>query len=175
MVSRDTKGTQRESILKNSSTLVQQPNIEKVTGQSDALYTTKTTKEFCEESHNYTRRHWGNYIEAESESWLSSQGLQCVERNYHTRFGEIDRIYREDELIIFCEVKYREESRYGHGRQHVHTKKQKKIIRSAQSYLLRSKLNQRFCRFDVVEAYKAQGMLEMIWLRDAFRLPPIRP
>jgi putative endonuclease len=34
-------------------------------------------------------------------------GYRVLERNYRTRFGEIDLVATDDEVIVFCEVKTR--------------------------------------------------------------------
>ena len=39
--------------------------------------------------------------------FLKSRGVKILERNYQNRFGEIDIIAREDNTLLFIEVKYR--------------------------------------------------------------------
>jgi putative endonuclease len=38
---------------------------------------------------------------------LEARGLQVVERNFRTRFGELDIVARSPRLLVFCEVKAR--------------------------------------------------------------------
>jgi putative endonuclease len=38
---------------------------------------------------------------------LEARGLQVVERNFRTRFGELDIVARSPRFLVFCEVKTR--------------------------------------------------------------------
>lgn len=46
-------------------------------------------------------------------SYLENLHYQILERNFHTRFGEIDIIAREKKALIFVEVKTRRSQSYG--------------------------------------------------------------
>jgi hypothetical protein len=45
--------------------------------------------------------------------YLTTRGYELVERNYRTRYGEIDLILRNDDLLVFVEVKLRRGTRFG--------------------------------------------------------------
>ena len=47
---------------------------------------------------------WGEAIAAEA---LQSRGFAVIERNYRSRYGEIDIIARSDDYLVFAEVKLR--------------------------------------------------------------------
>jgi putative endonuclease len=38
---------------------------------------------------------------------LEARGLEVVERNYRTRYGELDIVARDPRFLVFCEVKTR--------------------------------------------------------------------
>lgn len=38
---------------------------------------------------------------------ISRLGFRVLERNFRTRYGELDLIYRDGESLVFCEVKTR--------------------------------------------------------------------
>ena len=46
-------------------------------------------------------------------SYLKDAGYQILARNYRVASGEIDLIVSKDGYLIFVEVKYRSNSRYG--------------------------------------------------------------
>lgn len=45
---------------------------------------------------------WGEKAAAE---WLISRGWHILERNYRTRFGELDIIAENERFLVFFEVK----------------------------------------------------------------------
>ena len=63
---------------------------------------------------NMTYRHdvgdWGEDIAC---NYLTKLGYLIVERNYYTRYGEIDIIARKDDQLFFIEVKTRTSTSYG--------------------------------------------------------------
>ena len=81
--------------------------------------------------------------------YLKKKGYVIAERNFHTRYGEIDIIARKDDVFIFIEVKRRSSESYGSASDAVTSTKQRKIIRSAEFYCITEKI-QPLCRFDVI-------------------------
>lgn len=93
----------------------------------------------------------GAYYETQAAAFLESQGYEVLERNYWTRFGEIDLIAKEEEYLVFVEVKYRVNDQMGFPEEAVNKRKQRTIFRCAQIYLMeKGKLDNIPCRFDVV-------------------------
>lgn len=91
--------------------------------------------------------------EAESLAcrFLIDQGMILVERNYRTRRGEIDLIMQSTNSVIFVEVKYRGNKKFGTAEESITKSKQKKIIAAAQAYLSRNGHSENTCiRFDAV-------------------------
>ncbi len=82
--------------------------------------------------------------------YLKNKGFIIVERNFHSRTGEIDIIAENEQYILFVEVKTREAGAMVSPGEAVDLYKQRKIASTAQVYLSRS-----FCelqpRFDVAE------------------------
>ncbi len=81
---------------------------------------------------------------------LVRRGYAILERRYRTRYGEIDIIARADETLVFIEVKARAGDRYGGSLAAVTARKQQQIIRVALDFLVRERILDRPCRFDVV-------------------------
>ena len=84
--------------------------------------------------------------------FLTKKGYKLIERNYYSRFGEIDIIMKNDRYIIFVEVKLRKNNKYGTPAEFVTAKKQQKIIITAEDGLLKNKTELQ-PRFDVIEIY----------------------
>jgi putative endonuclease len=53
------------------------------------------------------RRRLGAHGEELAARHLEARGLQVVERNFRTRYGELDVVARDARFLVFCEVKTR--------------------------------------------------------------------
>jgi len=81
---------------------------------------------------------------------LRRRGYAILARRHRTRYGEIDIVARHDETIVFVEVKARAGSEFGGGAAAVTGWKQQRIARMATDFLVRQRLVDCPCRFDVV-------------------------
>jgi len=99
--------------------------------------------------------------------YLQQQGLVLVERNYSCRRGEIDLIMRDQDILVFIEVRYRRHDRFGSAMESVNIQKQKRLILTAKHYLLqtRTPLN---ARFDVVAISGIAADTSIEWVQNAF-------
>lgn len=98
-----------------------------------------------------TSRERGIWGEDEACRYLQSKGFSVLERNYHSRFGEIDIIADDCGCLVFVEVKTRKSKSYGYACEYVTESKMKKIILTAEAYL--GNVEYPPVRFDVVEIY----------------------
>jgi len=85
--------------------------------------------------------------------YLEKNGFVLIEKNFRSRFGEIDLIVKDGQTIVFVEVKYRLSENYGSPKEAVTNEKIKKIIRTAQYFITKNNFNSLY-RFDVVSIYK---------------------
>lgn len=121
------------------------------------------------------RQRRGNAAEDLALSHLEAHGLRALERNYRCRLGEIDLILLDGASLVFVEVRYRADDRYGGALASVTRNKQSKIAYAALHYLQRHpEAARRAARFDVIGV---SGMLSgphpeprIDWIRDAFQL-----
>ena len=87
-------------------------------------------------------------------NYLQSRDYEILARNF--RFGrtaEVDIIAKIADIIVFVEVKTRNNARYGTPAESVTLKKQQKIIQAAIKFLQGNNLFNRACRFDVIEVF----------------------
>jgi putative endonuclease len=107
---------------------------------------------------------------AQAEQWaaqhLQQQGLKPIVQNYRGRFGEIDLIMQDGASLVFIEVRLRRNQDFGGAAASIDTRKQQRIIRTAQQYLA-GLPHIPPCRFDVVLMDDAQGH-NVQWLKNAF-------
>ena len=85
-----------------------------------------------------------------AERYLAKKGYRMVERNYRCPVGELDLIALDRRVIVFVEVKTRQDRSFGAPLESVDPRKQRKMIKTALFFLSEHKLHQREARFDVV-------------------------
>lgn len=111
----------------------------------------------------------GQECEDLAAQYLEKQGLTILERNYQCRLGEIDIIAKNSEFVIFIEVKYRKNNRYGEPFAFVDTKKQRRLIMTALHYNQCKGLNEKHpMRFDVISIQAQNTQFDIQWLKNAF-------
>ncbi len=116
------------------------------------------------------RQRDGDLAEALAATYLSQQGLQILERNYRVRGGELDLIALDGETLVFVEVRYRKNARFGGAAASIDARKQQRLIHAAQVYLLKHPRQAlRPCRFDCV-LLDALHRPQIDWIKDAFQL-----
>jgi len=114
------------------------------------------------------RGKWGEGV---AHEYLIDKGYTIIRTGFRSRFGEIDIIAKSKEYLTFVEVKTRKDSRFAHAKEYVSKDKQRKIISTANFWLMKrpTKLQP---RFDVIEIYAKNGELtkspEIIHIENAF-------
>ena len=83
-------------------------------------------------------------------NYCLSKGYELVERNYRSRYGEIDIILKDDQYIIFAEVKTRKYDSIATPSEFVDNRKRKRILMTAAIYLDENPTDLQ-PRFDVIE------------------------
>lgn len=73
----------------------------------------------------------GRRAEAAAAHFLKSRGFIIVERNWRTRFHEVDIVARKGSVTHFVEVKYRKSDRFGTGLEYVSQDKLHRLKRAA--------------------------------------------
>jgi len=109
----------------------------------------------------------GKEAEDRALRYLQQNGLQLVESNFSCRFGEIDLIMQEGETLVFVEVRYRKQNRFGSALESVDRRKMERLTKTAQLFLQQhKKFAQQPCRFDVIGLGPDQGRID--WINNAF-------
>ena len=115
-----------------------------------------------------SRTEQGRLAENHALSLLEKAGLKIMERNYHSRFGEIDLVMEEGSTVVFVEVRYRSSDRFGSAQESVNRQKQQRIILTANCFL-RDRRLRRPARFDVVALSPGPTGFSMNWIKGAFQ------
>ena len=115
-------------------------------------------------------RELGKLGEDIAANHISKNGYIILERNFRTKIGEIDIIARQDNYLVFIEVKTRKSINFGYPREAVDKAKQLKIINIGNLYLAQKKQFNNHIRFDVIEImlYSNNEIKSIIVLKNAF-------
>ena len=92
----------------------------------------------------------GKFGENIAKNYISKKGLNIIERNYHSRYGEIDIIAQINNIIAFIEVKTRKNNSIVKPVESVNKSKRNKIFKTAFTYLERNNIKFQ-PRFDIIE------------------------
>lgn len=116
------------------------------------------------------RRARGDAVETAALAFLQQQGLAPLARNASSRGGELDLVMDDAGTLVFVEVRYRGDARFGGGAASVDAGKRRRLVHAAQVWLMRHPRHADApCRFDVVAASGDPAAPAFDWLRDAFR------
>ncbi len=111
----------------------------------------------------------GGHGERIAAAYLSDVGLRVLDRNWRCRDGELDIVAREGNALVFCEVKTRRESGFGHPVEAVTRTKQRRLRTLAQRWLAAHDEHAPELRFDVVGVLVRPGQPALVThLRAAF-------
>lgn len=113
----------------------------------------------------------GAQFEQRALDRLERAGMKLVERNFRTRFGELDLVMRDGGTLVFVEVRYRRHARFGGGAASVGAAKREKLTRAAQGFLqAHPRLASLPCRFDVIAFDGDADAALCDWQRAAFEI-----
>lgn len=102
-------------------------------------------------------RKKGQYFEDLAALHLEQSGYEILDRNVHTRSGEIDIVAREKDTIVFVEVRMRSRKDFGLPVETVTARKLKKLAIQAEIYLARNQLMDMNARLDIISVLALPG------------------
>lgn len=115
----------------------------------------------------YTQRT-GNDAELRACQYLTAQGLELITRNFHCRYGEIDLIMRQQQTIVFIEVRFRKANSLVDGAESINHSKQNRLVRSASYYLQQNKITDAIpARIDVIAVTQNNNTHQFDWIQNA--------
>ena len=115
----------------------------------------------------------GAAAEAAARATLEGEGLRTLASNVNFRFGELDLVMEDAGTVVFVEVRFRRDDRFGGGAASVDHRKRRRIVLAARAWLAGQRgLAEAPCRFDVVAVHGGDP-LECEWIRGAFTLEDV--
>lgn len=77
----------------------------------------------------------GQAAEQIASGWLQEQGFRILDRNWRTRWCELDIVAEQEGIVRIIEVKYRRRSDFGTGFEYITPDKVRRLQRAAQMWL----------------------------------------
>lgn len=101
-----------------------------------------------------SNKNKGKYGEEFAVNYLIKNGYKILEKNYHfSRYGEIDIIALDKNVLCFIEVKTRSSDKFGTPFEAITKSKLDKIRKSALFYLQNSKTFYENSRIDAISVF----------------------
>ena len=117
-----------------------------------------------------TSKQKGNWAEDLACKWLVKQGLTLKQKNFYTRYGEIDLIMSDPVQLIFFEVKYRQNNHFGSAEAAITPQKCRRLTAAVEIYLLINNYDHnqplRFDAVTVVPAREAHLNCTINWIKN---------
>lgn len=104
----------------------------------------------------------GELGERAAERHLITSGMKFLARNFRSDRGEIDLIFRDDDCLVFVEVKTRSSEEWTRPAAAVDARKKRLISQTALDYLRLIKNPQVKIRFDIVEVLLSDGKVREV-------------
>lgn len=115
----------------------------------------------------------GRLGERAARNHLRRAGLKFLAANFRSPRGEIDLVFRDDDCLVFVEVKTRSSEAWTRPAAAVNSKKRRRLSQAALDYLKRIKQPAVKVRFDIVEVLLHDGdVREVRHLPNTFALSP---
>lgn len=109
----------------------------------------------------------GNSGEDAVAKFLEKKNYKILQRNFYSRYGEVDIIARDDRFIAFVEVKTRKENALVSALESVTISKQEKIKKTAMVFFQKYECDLQ-PRFDVAEVISSGDRQKINYIPNAF-------
>ena len=104
----------------------------------------------------------GELGERAARNFLKRQGLKFLAANFRSPRGEIDLVFRDDDCLVFVEVKTRSSEDWTRPAAAVNARKRRLLSQTALDYLRLLKNPQVKIRFDIVEVLLQDGQVREV-------------
>ncbi|HEY1662901.1 MAG TPA: YraN family protein [Verrucomicrobiae bacterium] len=104
----------------------------------------------------------GNLGERAAKKFLQHAGLKFLTANFRSRRGEMDLIFRDQDCLVFTEVKTRSSEEWTRPAAAVNAARRRRLSQCALDYLRLVKNPPVKIRFDIVEVLLADGKVSEI-------------
>src|SRR5438876_657407 len=104
----------------------------------------------------------GRIGELEAKKHLNELGLKFLTANFRSSRGEVDLIFRDEDCLVFVEVKTRSSESWTRPAAAVNARKRRLLTKTALDYLRLIRNPPIKIRFDIVEVLLEQGIVSEV-------------
>jgi len=97
-------------------------------------------------------------------------GYKKIIRNYHCSVGEVDLIAKDEDTLVFIEIKTRKGKSTGYAKEAVNARKRKQLSKVALFYMKSNDCTEAKARFDVIAISIKDGKPQIEVVKNAFDL-----
>jgi putative endonuclease len=105
---------------------------------------------------------YGTLGERAAKKQLQRQGLKFLTANFRSPRGEVDLVFRDDDCLVFIEVKTRSSEAWTRPAAAVNKERRRRLTRTALDYLRLLKNPPVKLRFDIVEVLLHDGVVREV-------------
>ncbi len=114
-------------------------------------------------------RSTGTKFEDLALAHAKCDGLRLIARNYTSRYGELDLVMHDRDVVVFLEVRYRRSEQFGGALESVGIAKRERLSKAASLFLQANPTLAHYpCRFDVMAISGNPDNPNINWQRNAF-------
>ncbi|MGN1270986.1 MAG: YraN family protein [Clostridia bacterium] len=115
----------------------------------------------------YVSHELGKIGENVVADYITKLGYKVLERNFECKQGEIDIIAKNNDELVFIEVKTRTDMSYGEASEAITEIKKRHLLNSIKYYIYKRNLENEFIRIDVAEVYIKDGHVKINYIKKA--------
>lgn len=110
----------------------------------------------------------GAAAEDSAIKYLNRNGLQLIDRNFRSKYGEIDLVMKHADCMVFVEVRYRKSKDFLNPLESINKKKVNNIINCSKYYIQKLKTDLDIYRFDIISITGNLEAPDIDWYQSAF-------
>jgi putative endonuclease len=114
-------------------------------------------------------KEFGKKGEKLALKFLKKNKYKIIEKNFSSKFGEIDIIAKDKDTLAFIEVKTRKEQEFFTPLDSINFNKKMHIIKTAQDFINKHKINIP-CRFDILSIVVRNDKPHFELIKNAFEI-----
>jgi len=99
----------------------------------------------------------GSWAESLAEDFLRRKGYQLIARHFTSRWGELDLVVQDGEMIVAVEVRLRRSDKFGSAAESIGVKKLTALRLATEDFLVQREWTDRPVRIDVVAIDETAG------------------
>ncbi len=115
-----------------------------------------------------TNNSVGKYGEDRASEFLERQGYQVIERNWRCNSGEIDIVARDNDCLVFAEVKTRTRVGFGHPFEAITAAKMQTMRRLVGEWCKAHGISAVQVRLDAISVLLTGGKVHIEHLKQVF-------